>query len=68
MFVKVSPGKYCTLVVEEGGLAAVDELLAAAEHPDPQLRTRPDVVHFAQQVRLVEYRTFAREFAFCSLI
>jgi len=48
---KVSPGKYCSLVVEEGGLRAVDAILASSQEPDPCNQTRTDVVHFAQQVR-----------------
>merc|ERR550517_2312127 len=46
---KVSPEKYCSLVVEEGGLAVLEEMLNS--NSDTVTTSRTDVLNFAALVR-----------------
>ncbi|XP_023341040.1 protein zer-1 homolog [Eurytemora carolleeae] len=46
---KVSPEKYCGLVVSEGGLQVIEEIINS--NTGDVATTRPDVLNFANQVR-----------------
>ena len=45
--VQVSPEKYCSLVIEEGGLAVLETML----NSNAEFEVRPDVRTFAEMVR-----------------
>jgi len=45
----VSPEKYCGLVVSEGGLQVIEEIINS--NTGDVATTRPDVLNFANQVR-----------------